>query len=48
MTAPDQVLTPPPVVVKRLKSPASLALAEVYAGVAFPGPDERTRPTPGV
>ena len=27
---------------------ASLALAEVYAGVAFPGPDERTRPTPGV
>ena len=31
MTAPDQVLTPPPSVVKRLKSPASLALADLAA-----------------
>ena len=31
MTAPDQVLTPPPSVVKRLKSPAALALADLAA-----------------
>ena len=27
---------------------ASLPLAEIYNGVTFPGPGERTRPTPGV